>query len=811
MPCADCLLNGSMKLVNKGSTKSGIVIIGDSPSYQDALTKTLFTSTQGKVLDKCLRILNLTRSDVVLANAVKCYISDGASRTYISSGVSNCRDYLFDTLQKIKPKLVILLGNLALRQVLKKTGALKHHGTFTYSTELGCTVFATVSPSYCVNNSQKAYPDIPDEKMSMRESIIFNDFKTVLTWLETGASDIDTSNYTEILSDQDISDLTKDKRIIAFDLEWNTDTGEILTISFTSEAGKSKIYSFVTQAVPFVIKRLLEDSSISKIVAARPIDEMMLRKLHITVQGKIFDVLTAAHIIDENYYTYSLEDVSNHYTALHNIKQLSRNKRGSLQDLDKTDLIAYSGVDSDATYRSFLAIHTKLKETPALYKYYYKFIAPAQDLFTKMQENGCLIDTKKLKENSEFASTLLTELHTTCLGMIPEHIKESYKDNLSLTRNALLVDYLFTNKAGKRLRAASFTETTNVPAITEAHLKQFIDDPFISTYLRWKKLAKITSSYINNMWEFIDPVTKKIHPQTLINRTVTGRTTCYKPAIQTFPQRGEFVNLIRDTIVSPPGWVLGCRDLSQSEVRIMGWLAQDPNILNALQQKIDIHTKTAATINSIDISQVTKEMRQKSKGAVFGFLYGMSAESFVTYAKDTYNLTFTLDEAINARNKFFSSPNGYYKLPVYHAKMKALAYQQGYVESPLGRRRRLHNIHSDNSFERGGAERQAINFPIQSFSSDLGIIGCMLMQKDIEVNHLENKIQLLFFIHDAIIFQAKTDFFDIAMAMLKDCMEVRVKDYIKQEFGVAVTYPIESEGKYGTSWGDLKTYTMDMK
>jgi DNA polymerase-1 len=273
------------------------------------------------------------------------------------------------------------------------------------------------------------------------------------------------------------------------------------------------------------------------------------------------------------------------------------------------------------------------------------------------------------------------------------------------------------------------------------------------------------------------------------------------PPIQTIPQRGNYAKYVKEIFVPDDDYIFGCRDLSQSEVRIMGWIADDKNILNALKNKIDIHTKTAAIINKCNIKDVTKEMRQKAKAAVFGYLYGMSAEGFQEYARDDYSLNYTIEECRVMREDFFSKPNGYYSLPKYYKLIEKELRENKYIQSPLGRRRRLQDIDSDSQVKTSSAIRQAINFPIQSFSSDLALISMMLFWKDIKEQRLD--IKPMFFIHDAIIFQCRENIYNKANDLLKECMEVKAPKYILDNFNLEVTYPIESDQKIGRSWNDL--------
>jgi len=155
------------------------------------------------------------------------------------------------------------------------------------------------------------------------------------------------------------------------------------------------------------------------------------------------------------------------------------------------------------------------------------------------------------------------------------------------------------------------------------------------------------------------------------------------------------------------------------------------------------------------------------------------------------------------RRAFFAAPNGYYGLPLYHTQQEHLALRQGWVKSVLGRIRRLPGAFSADIYERGNAARQAINMPIQSFSSDLGLIGMMLFYRKLKEKGYLDRIKPMWFIHDAIYFQCKAKIMPVAQKLLKRCMEVDAKKYIREKFGVDVDYPITSDAKVGECWATL--------
>lgn len=815
MGCDNCIYKDRIKVPYIGNKISDIMFVGEAPASEEIKQGKPFMGRSGQLLDKLLSSVNLSRQDVYIANSCKCQIDKEVDSTKdINSAMVNCREYLIKAINQVKPKLIVCLGAYALKQILGKQKITENCGKFFDVN--GYKVFVTVHPAYVLRGASKDFPNIPYDAMSMKEKMIFNNFKEISKFINNGFKNKKIKvNYKEATITE--IDAYNKSKILATDFETlSVDThdpkNKVLCESFCNKIGDSKVVFFNESIIgKEAIKDVLSNENVAKVVASRPFDESVSRNmLGIEMKGKVYDVLTMAHILDENNHSYSLESVSNIYSRLKNIKSIIGDKRGNLGETSKQELLDYNAQDSDATLDSYLTmkeIYSK-PENKRLANYYLNFMCPIQDMFADISNNGVLINQKKLKSNEQKISKLMRELYVKAMQKVPNTIKEKYKDNLNFTRDALIVEYLFT-KNGLNLKPKMVTSKKETPSTSEEHLSMFSHVPFVEYLLEWKKYQKIASSYLSNLWNFIKQ-DGRVYPQTLFTRQTTGRCSMTEPSIQTIPQReGLYANLVKSVYVADDGWLFGARDLAQSELRIIGWVAKDPNILGALKKGIDLHSRTVTEViykkKKLNIEDVTKEMRQAAKAVNFGFIYGMCANSFKYYAERDYSVKFTDQQCADIRQVYFSKPDGYYMLPVYHEQEKFLCKKNGYVESPLGRRRRLSDIYSNDYSLRGYAERQAINFPIQSMSSDLGLLGMYLMWKEIKSNPKLNKnIKPLWHIHDNEMFMAKEDYIDKAHELLKECMEERVKEYIKKYFGVNVDYPIESEGKQGDNWASMK-------
>jgi uracil-DNA glycosylase family 4 len=812
-----------------GTKDVDVMIVGESPGFREEELKRPFIGKSGNVLDALLDHIGLDRSMVFVANSARCRIDkDNDGKKDQNLALKTCRGSLEKAIEIVKPKIIVAFGAIALQQLYGKAiPILKNRGRMFPSEWEGSRgevipVLATVHPAYVLRGAQRGFPRISKAQMSQKERMIFEDFEMITDILsgksKGNAREIDLTGYTKGVT-ADWKTFTKAKRI-AFDYEATglnvkDPSFRVLSVAVCAEEGIAKTFIIKRNKAPAGLKRILQNPKISKIVASRGYEEKVSRFLGITPRGMIHDVLVMAHLVDENGSGYDLETLAGVYTPLKRIKDVIGGKAGRAQrivEADEKTLVEYNGVDADATLRLFLEMKKKLMQDIPLMRYYQKFIMEVQDMLAETYENGCRIDRKALKETEKYLTGVLDEMYETAEALIPKAVQMMplHLDRIELDRRRLIIDTLFHENGYKLKPKEEFlTAKTKEPKVSKEHLELFMNEKrksgkFIKAYLTWVQARKFKSTYVTSLWGLIQD-DGNIYPETLINRTVTGRTVMLNPPIQVIPSRGELSKLIKRCYAAPRGWLFFGRDLGQSEIRIAGWMSQDPNILGALKAGIDIHIKTAAIVNRVPLEKVTKEMRQKAKAVNFGFLYGMGAAKFQRYAKSDYGLDLTMQECETIRNMFFARGSGYARLLVYHEYQRHYAARHGYARSPIGRRRLLPDVHANDRMVRGGAERQAINMPIQSFSNDLGLIGMFLYQEEIQkVPALVGNVKPMWYIHDAVYGLAKRKVIKPAMALLKDCMEVKAVQYIKDEFNVEIGYPVTSDGHFGPNWADQK-------
>lgn len=323
------------------------------------------------------------------------------------------------------------------------------------------------------------------------------------------------------------------------------------------------------------------------------------------------------------------------------------------------------------------------------------------------------------------------------------------------------------------------------PSVGVDTLSNYVGNDCVDTLLEYKRISKLIT-FIES-WEDLQ-VDGKIYPSFNITAR-TGRTTCSIPNIQQCPQN----SYVRNLIEARPGWKIIESDLSQAELRVASWFANDINMQHAYQSGSDLHSKTTELLFG-DISGLShdeqKRLRTNSKSCNFGYLYGMSAKTFIQYAKG-FGLNLTQEDSEKIRADFF---NAYPRLLEWHEECKEFARQHGYIESPIGRKRWFDNINGYDFKKRSADERASINTPVQGFASDICISALADIVFSKELDH--SRFNVLGSVHDAILIEVREDYVDELAEYVKKTME-----HPSILEGLDVPIPIVSDIEIAQCWG----------
>ncbi len=342
---------------------------------------------------------------------------------------------------------------------------------------------------------------------------------------------------------------------------------------------------------------------------------------------------------------------------------------------------------------------------------------------------------------------------------------------------AILFDKLaITTKNIKKTKTGISTADDELEKLLEEH-------EIIALIQNYRELNKLQSTYVLALPNLINKKTGRIH--TSYNQTIaaTGRLSSTEPNLQNIPTRSEEGQKIRSAFIAAPGYKLVGLDYSQIELRLAAHLSGDKKMIKAFKDKEDIHRATAAEINEVELSEVTKQMRYEAKAINFGILYGQGPHGLAQNAKIPYK---SAQEFIA---KYFEAYTGIRKMI---DDSIAEARDKGYAATMFGRRRYLPELDSSNMMIRRSAERMATNTPIQGTAADLIKIAMINIADKIKDHNAE--IKMLLQIHDELIFEIKEDKIDTWLPRIKDLMEN----------AITLKVPIIVESAIGDNWGELK-------
>ena len=526
----------------------------------------------------------------------------------------------------------------------------------------------------------------------------------------------------------------------------------------------------------------------------------IFQKWDIDVTNLTLDTVLVGSLLDENR-SNSLKLHAKIYTELggYDDELDSKYDKARMDLVPQEVLLTYAGGDTDVTQQTGHTFKKELLKDRKLIEFYTKILHPSSKVFEKLERTGVCVDVPYYESLRADLGVEIARLDKEMKALIPHKLKAKYSDNFSLTRPALLNDFLFT-PLGLNLKPSMYTPKPDKhgkpkPSTAMEHLSTFKDDPEASIFI---SLMEEKNSATKTLSTFVDGFLKhlrsdgKFHPHYILARTVygdsdddtgavTGRTACKDPAMQTYPKHTKWAKRLRRAIIPPPGMTILQIDYSQGELKITACLANEPVMLKAYQNGADLHAITAAQLNGYEFKDfmllpedTRDELRSGGKAGNFGLIYGMGAEGFVDYAWTAYGVKLSLNQGTTQRDAFFDLYN---RLPEWHEEGRRTAKRWGHVRSPLGRIRHLPLINSPDREARAAAERQAINSPVQSCLSDMMQYAMVLIDREYGSNP---DLQMWGMTHDACAFYVPEDDATIWAKRLKAIMDNLP---LKKEFG----------------------------
>ncbi|MBS0584655.1 MAG: DNA polymerase I [Proteobacteria bacterium] len=492
-------------------------------------------------------------------------------------------------------------------------------------------------------------------------------------------------------------------------------------------------------AVLDALRPLLEDPKRHKLGQHAKYDMNVLSSYGIAVQGVRYDSMLESYVWNSSANRHDMDTLAKKYLDVDTIHYEDVAGKGAKQiafsQVDVRVAADYAAEDADVTLRLHEALWAKLETVPTLQKVFDEIEMPLVPVLARMEQTGVLIDVAKLKKQSSELGRRLLELQQRAYDVAGRHFSLDSPKQLQ----ALLYDEL---KLPVSIKTPTGQPSTNEEAL-EALANQHELPRLILDY---RTLAKLRSTYTDKLPEAVNPRDGRVHTSYHQAVAATGRLSSNDPNLQNIPIRTEEGRRIRQAFVAPQGCKILAADYSQIELRIMAHLSGDAGLLAAFHGGQDVHRATAAEVFGVPPGQVDANQRRAAKAINFGLMYGMSAWGLAR------QLGIERGEANEYVKRYFERYPG---VREFMERTREQAHRDGFVETLFGRRLYLVEIHSRNQGLRAGAERAAINAPMQGTAAD--IIKRAMIAVDAWLQSLKGEARMIMQVHDELVFEVRED------------------------------------------------------
>ncbi|SFM63349.1 DNA polymerase I [Halopseudomonas yangmingensis] len=493
-------------------------------------------------------------------------------------------------------------------------------------------------------------------------------------------------------------------------------------------------------AVLAQLKPLLEDPARAKVGQHAKYDINVLRHYGIEVQGVAFDTMLESYVLDATATRHDMDSLALKYLGHSTIRFEDIAGKGSKQlTFDQIALEQagpYACEDADITLRLHQSLWQKLQAEPALARVLREIEMPLVPVLARIEAQGALVDARLLGIQSRELGEKMIELEREAFRLAGQEF------NLGSPKQ--LGDILYEKQGLPVLSKTAKGQPSTAEAVLAELAEQGYELPQV--IMQYRSVSKLKSTYTDRLPEQINPRSGRIHTSYHQAVTATGRLSSSDPNLQNIPIRTAEGRRIRQAFIAPPGYKLVAADYSQIELRIMAHLAQDAGLLDAFRHDRDVHRATAAEVFGVALEEVSSEQRRKAKAINFGLIYGMSA----------FGLAKQIDvdrkQAQDYIDRYFTRYPGVLD---YMERTRKQASEQGYVETLFGRRLYLPEIHSKNQAMRKGAERTAINAPMQGTAAD--IIKRAMISVDAWLAASQLDARMIMQVHDELVLEVHED------------------------------------------------------
>ena len=824
----------SVCITGQGRSPTGAMIVSDPPSAMDDRNGKLAGDDGLQYLNSVAADIGFDLDDVYITPFFKC--SPGERRNdkkTVAAAQKACAQYLDEEIKRTNPRAILAMGASAYYYFAHKQGITKNRGQEFFHEESGCMVIPTISPRavlirpelmtdfeadvrkwwrYASGQSSKIDIDVVEVKDRLQFGIMMAQLEkddTPATFdLETRGFHSMKTGYSKVWC----AAITKGRK---------NDRGEYIVYlvglehpdsGWDTNKDSNEAHDVIRQVCEYLITKgrmvghnvKFDRRWIEGLAKRWGIKLGELKPIH-------FDTIIAAHLTNETRYLNLLNQASvelgvsdwgkgqQHFGSregdpadilARNCKELTGKKPDKtwLGDLWGEDALGtYCAYDTVYTHLLYESLKHKLTEDQGIARLAKKLMFPGVDALTAVELNGIYVRQDLMKANEKIVAGDRDDSYKMLLEFLPpEHREAADFGNDNYVRKWLYAD----EPDGLGLTPLSYTPSGQPKA--DAPTLVQINHEAVKSLLTFRK-SETQLAFFAQWTEWMGD-NSRVYPYYNLTGTVTGRRSCGNPNLQQVPR----VPVMRSCFGAPEGKLFMEADFSQLEVRIAAWLSGDEALLEIFNEGRDAYTASAAQMFNIPDAEVDKEMRQRHKARVLGYIYDMSSNGFVTYAFDTFGLIFTEDEAKTDREEFFAMFPG---ILGWHERQKHLVRKHAQVVSPTGRTRHLFNIMSSNMGERMKAERQAINSPDQGTGADWTLAAAVELQDMLD----PAKAMVVGDIHDALLFELDQEHWRESAATILQVMEA---PKIMKTLGVDAPIRMVAEGKIGMGWGEGEEFTL---
>ena len=613
------------------------------------------------------------------------------------------------------------------------------------------TIKTDVALPLTVTQLVRGNTDTPQLAMQLREQ----GFKTWLAEVEGSSAPqpaTATHHYHRITTAEELQTWLTQLRqapVFAFDTETtslNYIDAEIVGVSFCTQAG---VAAYVPLAHRYLgvpeqldrtwvlaqLKPILEDASIIKVGQHIKYDMNVLRRYDITLRGVQFDTMLESYCLNSVGSRHDMGSLAQTYLNKATIAYEDVAGKGAKQvTFDHVSLEAateYAAEDADITLQLHQTLWPLLSAETGPSTIFQELEMPLVPILSQMEMTGVLIDSHKMQLQSQRLAERMAEWQAQAFVLAGEAFNlESPKQLQEILFQKLGLPILKKTPTGQ--------PSTAEPILQELALEYELPQVIMG----YRTATKLKSTYTDKLPLMVNASTGRIHTSYHQAGTATGRLSSSDPNLQNIPVRTEEGRAIRSAFIAPSGYKIMSVDYSQIELRIMAELSQDPGLLNAFEQGLDIHQATAAEVFGVPLTVVTSDQRRHAKAINFGLIYGMSA--------------FGLAKQIGAgRHEAQQYIDIYFKrypgVLAYMERARAQAREHGYVETLRGRRLYIPEINSRNKMQQMAAERVAINAPMQGTAAD--IIKQAMLDVATWISTTQIDAKLLMQVHDELVLE----------------------------------------------------------